>query len=227
MTSANESYLRPLFSDFAQDKRVWDMADEFMFGRSILATPILSPQYTQERIIREDAMTGWDRKEVKSDGTTSEGPDWTATKTVTKYLPRGARWYDFYTNKVYNGGQDVTLTTTLDRVPMFIRAGSILPLGSVMEYVGQKPWDQLEIRVYPGADGQFTLYEDEGDGYNYEQGVYATIHFTWNDRARTLTIGQRQGQYPGMLSKRQFNVVFPDGTSKSINYDGSQQTVKQ
>ena len=225
VTNNNESYLRPLFSDFAQDKHTWDMADEFMFGRSILAAPILDPQYTQERIIKEDAMTGWDRKE----STVDNGPltvDWTAVKNVTKYLPRGARWYDFWTGKAYNGGQNVVLTTSLDRVPMFVRAGSILPLSPEMEYVGQKSWKELEIRLYPGADGTFTLYEDEGDGYNYEKGIYATIAFTWNDRSRTLTIGQRQGQYPGMLTQRQFTIVLPDGTTRTANYDGTAQEVK-
>lgn len=174
VTSANGSYLRPLFSDFAADKSVWDMNDEFMFGRSILAAPILDPQYTQEQIIREDAMTGWDKKEVKRKETKSENTDWNEPKTITKYLPKGALWYDFWTGKSYRGGQALTLQTSLDRVPMFVRAGSILPLGPEMQYTGEKPWDHLEIRIYPGADGDFTLYEDEGNNYNYERGVYYT-----------------------------------------------------
>ena len=226
VTSNNESYLRPLFSDFAGDKRVWDMADEFMFGRSILAAPILQAQYTQEKIIKEDAMTGWDRKEVKSEEGTSDKLDWTATKTATKYLPKGTTWYDFWTGQSYRGGQTLTLTTTFDRVPMFVRAGSILPLGPEMEYIGQKAWDNLELRIYPGADGTFTLYEDEGDNYNYERGVYATIPFNWNDRTRTLTIGSRQRSYPGMLAQRQFTLVLPDGTTRTVSYDGSKVEVK-
>ena len=224
VTSNHESYLRPLFSDFAADKRVWDMTDEFIFGRNILAAPILNPQYTQEKVIREDAMTGWDHKDVK----TANGElivDWSAPKSITKYLPKGTLWYDFWTGKSYRGGQSVTLTTTLDRVPMFVRAGSILPLGPEMQYTGEKPWDNLEIHLYPGADGTFTLYEDEGDSYNYERGVYATIRFDWNDKARTLSISERQGSYPGMLSTRQFTVVLPDGTTKTIEYNGQQSTV--
>ena len=226
VTSNNDSYLRPLFSDFAQDKKVWDMGDEFMFGRSILAAPILDPQYTEERIIKEDAMTGWDRKEVKSEGVKSEKLDWTAVKTAVKYLPKGADWYDFWTSQRMKGGQSVTLQTTLDRVPMFVRAGSILPLGPEMQYVGEKAWDHLELRLYPGADGSFTLYEDEGDNYNYEKGAYATIPFHWNDRARTLTIGERQGSYPGMLATRQFTIVLPDGQSQTVSYQGQETTVK-
>ena len=225
VTSENESYLRPLFSDFAQDKKVWDMTDEFMFGRQILAAPILDPQYTEEKIIREDAMTGWNRKEM----TVDSGQltiDWTATKTATKYLPKGAIWYDFWTGKQYKGGQNVVLTTCFDQVPMFVKAGSILPLGPEMQYVGEKAWDNLELRLYPGADGVFTLYEDEGDNYNYEKGIYSTINFNWNDKARTLTIGTRKGDYPGMLKNRQFTIVLPDGTTKAIDYDGTESTIK-
>ena len=225
VTSANESYLRPLFSDFAADRRVWDVADEFMFGHSILAAPVVEAQYTQERIIREDAMTGWDKKEVKpeSENTTV---NWSETKTASKYLPKGALWYDFWTNKTYKGGQTVTLQTSLDRVPMFVRAGSILPLGPEMQYVGEKAWDHLEIRIYPGADGSFTLYEDEGDNYNYEKGVYATIPFSWNDKTSSLTVGSRQGSYPGMLASRQFTFILPDGTSKNVSYNGESLTIK-
>ena len=226
VTSNNDSYLRPLFSDFAADKRVWDIADEFMFGRSILAAPILDPQYTEEKIIRTDAMTGWNREKETGDKRQEAAIDWTVTKTATKYLPKGAVWYDFWTNKTYKGGQTVTLQTTLDRVPMFVRAGSILPLAPEMQYVGEKSWDNLEIRVYPGADGSFTLYEDEGDNYNYEQGYYATITFVWNDKARTLTIGTRQGGYKGMILDRKFTIVLPDGTTRTVTHNGNEQTVR-
>jgi alpha-D-xyloside xylohydrolase len=212
--------LRPLFSDFAADKKVWDMTDEFMFGRSILAAPVVEAQFTEEQIIKEDAMTGWDRKEVKTQQ--ANRVDWSASKTATKYLPKGTTWYDFWTGQTYKGGQTVTIPTPLDRVPMFVRAGSILPLAPEMQYVGEKTWDQLEIRVYPGADGSFLLYEDEGDSYQYEKGVYATIPFQWNNATRTLTIGAQQGSYPGMLKARQFTIALPDGTTKTVDYTGQQ-----
>jgi alpha-D-xyloside xylohydrolase len=225
VTSNNQSYLRPLFSDFASDKRVWNITDEFLCGQSILAAPILDPQYTEEKIIREDAMTGWDKKELKGESGELR-VDWTATKSTTKYLPKGATWYDFWTGKAYKGGQNVTITTTFDQVPMFLRAGSILPLGPEMQYVGEKAWDNLELRVYPGADGTFTLYEDEGDNYNYEKGIYSTITFQWNDKARTLTILDRKGDYPGMLKNRKFTIVLPDGNTKTIDYDGNKTEIK-
>ena len=226
VTSANGSYLRPLFSDFASDKKVWNTTDEFMFGRSILAAPIVDPQYTEEKIVKEDAMTGWDRKEVRGKMEDGRSVDWGASKSATKYLPKGALWYDFWTNKTYKGGRNVTLETSFDRVPMFVRAGSILPLGPEMQYVGEKAWDNLELHIYPGADGDFTLYEDEGDGYNYEKGIYTTITFHWNDKTRTLTIGERKGEYPGMLKTRQFTIVLPDGATTTIDYDGTSKTVR-
>ena len=232
VTSNNDSYLRPLFSDFAHDRKTWDMTDEFLFGRSILAAPILDPQYTEEKIIRMDAMTGWDRKNANAEQTDGR-TDWTATKTTTKYLPKGADWYDFWTGERLKGGQRVSLQTRLDRVPMFVRAGSILPLGPEMQYVGEKKWDELEIRVYPGADGTFTLYEDEGDNYNYEQGKFSEINFKWDEKTRTLTIGDRRGQYQGMLQKRQFRIVVigkgsdtPANYDATIDYDGHAVSVK-
>ena len=143
-------------------------------------------------------MTGWDRNNVKMKEIKNEDVDWSQAKTVTKYLPQGTDWYDFWTGERLKGGQRVSLQTRLDRVPMFVRAGSILPLGPEMQYVGEKKWDELEIRVYPGADGTFTLYEDEGDNYNYEQGKISEINIKWDEKTRTLTIGDRRGQYQGM-----------------------------
>ena len=226
VTSNNQSYLRPLFSDFAADKKVWDMTDEFMFGKSILAAPIVDPQYTEEKIIRTDAMTGWEKNTRSEETRSEECINWAESKTATKYLPKGADWYDFWTGKLYKGGQNVVLTTSLDKVPMFVRAGSILPLGPEMQYVGEKTWDNLEIRIYPGADGEFTLYEDEGDNYNYEKGYHSEIIFKWNDRTRTLSISARQGGYKGMIFERKFNITLPNGTQRTIDYNGNQIEVK-
>ena len=226
VTSNNDSYMRPLFADFASDKRVWNMTDEFMFGRSILACPIVDPQYTEEKIIRTDAMTGWNRQDVGRQKEDEKGIDWTATKSAAKYLPKGVDWYDFWTGKRYTGGQTVTLQTQIDRVPMFVRAGSIVPMGPVMQYVGEKKWDELELHVYPGADATFALYEDEGDNYNYEHGAYTLIPMQWNNRTRTLTIGERQGSYPGMIGKRAFHIITPDGQKQTIEYAGQTVTCK-
>ena len=109
---------------------------------------------------------------------------------------------------------------------MFIKAGGILPLAPEMQYVTEKDWSNLEIRVYPGKNGVFTLYEDEGDNYNYENGKYTEIQFTWNDAAKSLTINDIKGSFDGMLKHRSFKVVLPKGKSKVVEYDGKKVEVK-
>ena len=226
VTSANESYLRALTYDFAFDKNTWNLGSEFMFGRSILATPILDPQYTEEKIFKEDAMSGWDKKDAKIEKLKDGKIDFSEEKTATKYLPKGANWYEFYTEKLYKGGRNVTFTTTIDRTAMFVKAGTILPLAPVMQYAQQSQWDNLDIIVYPGSNAVFTLYEDEGDNYNYERGVYSTITMKWNDSQRTFTVEARQGQFPGMLQNRKFNIRIA-GTEavKTVDYNGNAVSV--
>src|SRR5208282_2792063 len=123
------------------------------------------------------------------------------------YLP-ATKWFDFWTGTSLEGGRVIDAAAPLDRLPLFVRAGSIVPLGTDEEWASEKPADPVELRVYRGASGDFTLYEDEGDGYNYEKGIYATIPLHWDDAAQTLTIGDRQGHFPGMLETRTFRVVF-------------------
>ena len=226
VTSANESYLRALTYDFASDKNTWNLGSEFMFGRSILATPILDPQYTEEKIFKEDAMSGWDKKDAKIEQLKDGKIDFSEEKTATKYLPKGADWYEFYTEKLYKGGRNVTFTTTIDRTAMFVKAGTILPLAPVMQYAQQSQWDNLDIIVYPGSNAVFTLYEDEGDNYNYERGVYSTITMKWNNSQRTFTVEARQGQFPGMLQNRKFNIRIA-GTEavKTVDYNGNAVSV--
>ena len=224
VTDNDESYLRALVYDFAADKKTWDMTDEFLFGRSILATPVVKSQYTAEEVIRTNEMTGWDRTEVAQK--LAESVDFSQSKTETKYLPAGADWYYYWTETKYKGGQDVTIETKFDEVPMFVKAGSILPLAPVMMYAEESRWDDLEVVVYPGADGTFTLYEDEGDNYNYEKGAYSTITFKWNDRSRKLTIGAIAGEYPGMLKDRSFRVrLAGTDTHVNVDYTGKSLTV--
>ena len=127
--------------------------------------------------------------------------------TRRMYLPKST-WYDFWTGRKLDGGAMITTAAPLDRLPLFVRAGSILPMGPDLQYAAEKPADPIELRVYRGADGAFTLYEDENDGYNYEKGVFATIPITWQDSSQTLTIGERKGSFPGMLQSRTFHIVF-------------------
>ncbi|OIQ95015.1 alpha-xylosidase BoGH31A precursor [mine drainage metagenome] len=152
------------------------------------------------------------------------------------YLPGGTSWVNFWTGENLKGGRQVTVAAPVETLPLLVRAGSIVPLGPDLQYAMQKPADPIELRIYPGADGSFTLYEDEGDSYRYEKGVYATIPISWKDKTKTLTIGARTGQFPGMLTNRTFNVVWvsaghgngvgltptPDAV---VNYNGSTVSV--
>jgi alpha-D-xyloside xylohydrolase len=123
------------------------------------------------------------------------------------YLPAGTAWTDFWTGRTYPGGQTVEAASPIETMPLFIRAGSIIPYGPAIEYASQKS-DPIELRVYRGANGEFTLYEDEGDNYNYEKGRYATISIKWNDTTHMLTIGKRKGKFSGMLKEHTFRIVW-------------------
>jgi alpha-D-xyloside xylohydrolase len=124
------------------------------------------------------------------------------------YLPAGTSWMDFWTGERFDGGKIVDANAPLERIPLFVRAGSIVPLGSVMQYASEKPADPIELRVFPGADGAFALYEDEGDSYDYERGIRSTIPISWDEKKQTLTIGRRAGKFPGMLKQRTFRIVW-------------------
>jgi alpha-D-xyloside xylohydrolase len=124
------------------------------------------------------------------------------------YLPAGTEWYDFWTGQRTDGGQTIRRATPLAVMPIYVRAGTILPMGPELEYSSQKPADPIELRIYPGSDGTFRLYEDDGSTYDYEKGAYAWIPMQWDDTTRTLTIRARQGQFAGMLAARTFQIVL-------------------
>ena len=132
-----------------------------------------------------------------------------ATEGATQralYLPAGVDWTDFWTGKRLTGGQTITAEALLDRIPIYAKAGSIIPLGPLVQSASAKA-DPIELRIYPGASGDFSIYEDEGDSYNYEHGAYSLIPLHWDDNSKTLTIGERRGSFPGMLEHRSFRVV--------------------
>ncbi len=142
------------------------------------------------------------------------------TNTWDVYLPKSTAWYDFWTDKKYMGGQSVKAPAPTDKIPLFVKAGAIIPFGKEMQYTGEKPNDTLEIRIYTGADGTFSLYEDEGDNYQYEKGMYTIIPFHWHEKKQTLTIGTINGSYPGYLKRRAFSVVFISEGNISATYPG-------
>lgn len=221
VTSNAGSFLRALFMDFNEDKNVHDISTQYMFGKAFLVIPVTEPMY------------------VFSNNNKWAEPYENFNKTGTQkvYLPQGTTWFDFWTGETFNGGQTITKDVPIDIIPLYVRAGSIIPFGPKVQYSTEKKWDNLEVRIYPGANGEFVLYEDENDNYNYEKGIYSTIKFNWNDSDRTLTISDREGKYPGMLNNRKFNVVIVDtkngigdtfhaNTGKSVSYNGKAKTFK-
>lgn len=222
----DDSFMRALFMDFKDDKNTWDNSREYMFGRNVLVCPVLNPLYTTEKIVKTDEMSGWNKQENTEKSNGYPVIDWKATKSYEVYLPAGTKWYDYWTGKQYDGGQKLTTNVTLENSPLYVKAGAILPLGPDVQYVNENKYDNLEIVVYPGANGEFTLYEDEGDNYNYEKGKYSTIQLSWNDKAKSLTIGKRQGTFDGMLQNRTFRVKIVGGTEKTVQYNGKALTVK-
>jgi len=200
ITSEGGSLMRPLFADFAADKRVKDIADEYLFGHSILVAPVVDKGVSR-----------------------------------SLYLPAGAGWVDFWTGEALDGGQTVNREAPMDIIPVYVKQGTILPIGPTVQYASERPWDDLQVRIYPGADGEFVLYEDEGDNYNYEKGSYSTIRMTWDDGKKRLTIHPRKGSYMGMLEQRHFRIVLVDGRkglgldnescTVRVSYDGEKQVV--
>lgn len=226
VTHNQSTFMRALFMDFINDKKTWDINDEYMFGKAFLVAPVVNAQYTPEQrqnLLKENE--GWNQSQ-KSNKTTNLNVDFTQSKSMDVYLPSGSKWYNYWTNESFDGGNEIKITTTLNKIPLFVRAGSIIPIGPEVQYTNEKKWDNLTICVYPGENGSFTLYEDEGDNYNYESGAYTEIHMTWNDAKRTLTIEPIKGSYNGMISVRKFMIRTPDGGEKSIIYKGKKITIK-
>ena len=221
--SSNQStMMRALVMDFAHDKDALDINNEYMFGKSLLVCPVTTPMYS---------------KIIVNGNDTTKVEDFSKIKSAKVYLPKGTDWIDFWTGEILKGGQTVNKNTPIDIMPLFVKAGSIIPISPKVQYATEKKWDNLEIRIYPGADGEFTLYEDENDNYDYEMGIYSTITFMWDDAKKVLIIGNRKGSFPGMLKERKFNIVMVSKTNgigmdnvkkydKVITYNGKKVAVK-
>lgn len=214
------SFMRALAMDFAEDKKVWDINNEYMFGKSFLVAPILNAQYTPEKIVKTNEQTGWDKKEETQKGLSAVDVDFTQNKTVKVYLPSGSVWYDYWTNSKHNGGQEIDKTVNIQSIPLYVKGGSIIPFGPDVQYATEKKWDNLILKIYPGSDADFVLYEDEFDNYNYEKGDFTEIPMHWNDKSRTLTIDTRKGKYKGMIENKNFTIILPNGQQKTMAYAG-------
>ena len=189
IASENATLMRALFMDWPEDRNVWNIDDEYMFGDAMLVAPVVTPD------------------DVRS-----------------VYLPDGL-WFDFWSGEALAGGQSIVRETPIDECPVYVKAGTVLPLGPSVQYAQEKEWDDLIIRIYPGADGEFVLYEDAGDGYKYEKGEYTAIRMKWDDGSRKLTICGREGSYPEMLTNRIFRVVVV-GDGMGLGLDNENYTVR-
>lgn len=189
-TTENYTMMRALTFDFRNDEKVYSIPDQYMFGNAFMVNPVTEQLYTSA-----DA----DKK----------------AKARQVYLPAGTKWYNFWNGEVLDGGQTISAAAPIEILPLYVKAGSIIPMGPHMEYATEKPANNIELRIYPGADGTFKFYEDENDNYNYEKGQFSTFTFNWNDKTRKLTISDTKGRFQGMLKSRTFNIVMVKGAHGS------------
>ena len=193
--------MRGLVMDFAADKNVHNIGDQFMFGPTLLVNPVYEHEATSRSV----------------------------------YLPAGQGWYNLYNNEYTDGGKTITANAPYERMPLFVKAGAIIPFGPELQYTDEKKPENIILHVYAGADGSFTLYEDDGLNYDYEKGMFANIRFDYDDKNKTLTIAQRQGSFPGMLKNRTFIIKYItpaiggemnfDEKGIRVNYDGRRKVV--
>ncbi|ELZ15501.1 glycoside hydrolase family 31 [Haloterrigena salina JCM 13891] len=204
---------RHLAFEFREDDRVHEIVDQFMFGPALLVCPVTEPMY------------------YGPGSTPLEG----RAKAREVYLPDDATWYDFWTGERYEGGQTILADAPLEKLPLFVRAGSVVPMGPVVQHTDERPDAPWTLRVYPGRDGSFEVYEDAGDGYAYEDGEYAVTPIAWDEPAGKLSIGDREGWFPELTETREFRIVPVErGVGTGVNeaesrttvtYDGSETTV--
>jgi alpha-D-xyloside xylohydrolase len=221
VTANQSTMMRALVMDFAHDQKALYINDQYLFGKSLLVCPVTQSMYSKMVVQGNDSTRVEDFSEVKD-------------KEI--YLPQGTNWVDFWTGERHSGGQTLNKETPIDIIPLFVKAGSILPMGPKVQYAAEKKWDAIEIRIYPGSNSKFTLYEDENDNYDYEKGIYSTLDFTWDDAKKVLTISDVKGSFPGMLKTRTFQVVIvspnhgtgvgvTDQIEKVVNYTGAEKKV--
>ncbi len=216
----SETMMRPFVFDFPTDEKAIRLNDSYMYGHSILVHPVTQAMYTYKDEARRGHLIFPDIKK--------------AAGAISVYLPKCEGWYDFWTNELLEGGKTIVKAVPIDIMPLYVKAGSIIPFGPDVQYSDEKPWDNLEIRIYPGADADYIFYEDDGDGYDYEKNKFSLIRFHWNEAKHTLTIADREGEFDTMLYERYFNIVLVNSTTPSgaisaigreVKYDGKKKIV--
>jgi alpha-D-xyloside xylohydrolase len=207
VTANGRALLRAVALDFPDDTTTHNLTDEFLFGPALLVCPVTAPMYYGKN---SQPIAG-----VK--------------KSRQVYLPTGAKWFDFWTEKTYAGGKTIEADAPLEKIPLFVRAGSILPMTQPMQFADEIPGAPCEIRIYRGADGAFALYEDAGDGYGYERGEFALVNLSWSEARGEFLISARQGKFPGLIREREYQLVLisPTGRqNKNFRYTGSEARIR-
>lgn len=203
VTQNNYTIMRLLAFDFMQDVNTYDIQDQYMFGDSIMVCPVTVPMYY--------------------------GPSSEVISGVEKqrkvYLPLGVDWYNYWTNELYQGNQEITALAPIDILPLYIKAGTILPLANPMQYTGECDEAHIRLRIYPGTDGSFELYQDEGDNYNYEMGSFSVIKLYWTESNKTLKITNREGSYFNMPECIEFQIEGVGLSTTTILYDGTEVVI--
>jgi alpha-D-xyloside xylohydrolase len=203
VTFNSYTLLRAVALDYPEDDATHDLTDQYLFGSAFMVCPVTKPMYYHRN------------SEPISD----------SVKSRDVYLPKGGKWYDFWTDEVQPGGQAISAAAPLETMPVFVRAGAIVPMSPVMQYVDETPDAPYEVRIYRGADGEFTLYEDAGDGYDYEKGAHALVKLTWNEVRGELVISERTGSFNGMVKSRELQLVFiseQGRDTKQVLYTGQE-----
>lgn len=178
--------MRGVVMDFPNDNAVKNIGDQFMFGPSLLISPVYSFKERNKNL----------------------------------YLPAGQGWYDLYSGKYFNGGQRINADAPFERMPVFVKEGSIIPFGPDLQYTSEKPADTLTLYVYTGKDASFKLYEDDDTTYNYEKGHFSNIPINYIEGTKKLTIEKREGSFEGMLINRTFKIVWASKLqSKALQLD--------
>jgi alpha-D-xyloside xylohydrolase len=158
-------------------------------------------------------------------------------RTRQVYLPAGTGWYELKTGRFFKGGQTIQADASYTDIPIFAKEGSIIPFGPAIQYTAERNADPIRLYIYTGADGSFTLYEDENVNYNYEEGAFSNIALKYNEKSQTLIIGARQREFPGMLKERTFEITWvsrknpaglnlDSGPIQSVRYDGSEMVIR-
>jgi alpha-D-xyloside xylohydrolase len=208
VTLNSYTLLRALALDFPHDPATHNITDQFLFGPALLVRPVTQPMYYNPN---------------------SQPIEHTA-KTREVYLPAGRAWFDYWTNTLHGGGQTITAPAPLETIPLYIPAGSILPMAPVMQFVDEVPNAPYELRIYTGANAEFTLYEDSGDSYDYEHGHHALTRITWNESISELTLHARQGTFPQLIHGRDYTITFITSTGTEqhqVHYTGETLQIRK